>query len=119
MQIADLIATLKIESTPRGARIMVLPFVQARHGFIVDTEENRELPECGVVIALGPGGTAPESGRPIPVVSTVGDVVWFGKYAGLLTACETPMGPAKVFLMQEASSWRCTTTTRGRRIGRG
>lgn len=102
MQITELIDSLKLEPLPRGARLMVLPFVQARHGFLIDTEENRENPESGIVLRVGPGGVSAETGRAIPVVSTVGEIVWFGKYAGLLTDCESPMGPIKVYLMQES-----------------
>ena len=97
-----LIDRLKLEPTPRGARLMVLPLVRAHSGLIIDAEENREKPECGIVIRLGPGGVAPESGRSIPVVSQLGQVVWYGKYAGLLTDAETAFGTIPVYLMQES-----------------
>src|SRR4051812_26621885 len=74
---------LKIPQTPRGNRILVLPLVQAGSSFILDMEENREKPEKGLVIAIGPGGLGAQTGRPIPVEASVGELVCYGKYAGM------------------------------------
>jgi co-chaperonin GroES (HSP10) len=74
---------LKIHQLPRGNRLLVLPLVKAGSSILIDMEENREQPEKGLVIAVGPGGVGAETGRPITVDSTVGELVAYGKYAGM------------------------------------
>lgn len=98
------LSQLKVDWEPRYDRIVVLPFVQAtqtQSGIIV-TDENREKPEQGIVLAVGPGGVAPETGRPITVVSTKGEIVTYGKYAGLKFEVPGPDGKAlPVFIMRD------------------
>lgn len=74
---------LQIKQFPRGNRLLVLPLVKAGSSILIDMEENREQPEKGLVIAVGPGGVGPETGRPISVDSTTGELVAYGKYAGM------------------------------------
>lgn len=74
---------LKLPQQPRSGRILVLPLVKAGSSILIDMEENRELPEKGLVVAVGAGGVGPETGRPIPVEAVVGELVAYGKYAGL------------------------------------
>lgn len=93
---------LTFPQKPRGDRLFVIPLVQARRGQIIDMEENRERPVRGVVIAVSDGGQAPETGRPIVVETEVGELIDFGKYAGLAYELEGPTGPVKVFIMRDA-----------------
>jgi co-chaperonin GroES (HSP10) len=74
---------LKIDQIPRGNRILVLPLVKAGSTMILDMEENREQPEKGLVLEIGPGGVGAETGRPIPVDASIGELVAYGKYSGL------------------------------------
>lgn len=96
---------LKTHWKPRGDMLLVLPFVKAGTYSILDAGENREQPEKGVVLAVGPGGVGPETGRPVPIVSRVGDPVCFGKYAGNNWEIPGPEGdrrPVKVFIMRDS-----------------
>lgn len=87
---------------PRGAGLFVLPLLEARRGLLIDMEENRERPLKGVVIAISEGGTAPETGRPLEILSKVGDLVDFGKYAGLAYQLDGPGDkPIKAFIMRD------------------
>jgi co-chaperonin GroES (HSP10) len=74
---------LKIPQVPRGNRILVLPLVKAGSSFLIDAGENREEPEKGLVIAIGKGGVGAETGHPIAVEASVGELVCYGKYSGL------------------------------------
>ena len=82
---------LAITMRPRGAGLIVVPLLEARRGLLVDMEENREKPLKGIVVAKSAGGTAPETGRPLEILSAVGDLVAFGKYAGLVYHFEVPV----------------------------
>lgn len=83
---------LTITMRPRGAGLFVLPLLEARRGLLIDMEENRERPLKGIVVAKSDGGTAPETGRPLEILSNVGDLIDFGKYAGLAYHLEGPPG---------------------------
>lgn len=74
---------LQIPQTPRGNRLLVLPLVKAGSSIVISMEENREQPERGLVIAVGPGGVGVKTGNPVPVESKVGELVCYGKYAGM------------------------------------
>jgi chaperonin GroES len=98
-------ALLKLATwAPQYDRVMVLPFVKAtasRAG-LVQPGENREKPEMGVVIAVGPGGIAPESGRPVVVMAQPGEIVLYGKYAGQAIDSEDAAGdPLDLFIMRD------------------
>ena len=96
---------LRIPQVPRGGRLLVLPLVKAGSSFILDTEENREQPEKGLVIAVGPPGVGPESGRLIQVDARLGELVCYGKYAGLKFAIRHEIGgyatDLTVFVMRD------------------
>ncbi|MGE3278118.1 MAG: hypothetical protein AB7O67_23660 [Vicinamibacterales bacterium] len=70
---------------PRNDNIAVLPLAEADRtaGGIVLAETVRERPQKGVVVAIGPGLYDPERERVLPVETAVGDLVVFGKYAGV------------------------------------
>lgn len=75
------------ESTwqPKHDQIIVRPLTSADRtlsGLLIIPEEHRERPQTGVVLAIGPGIYAQDSGRFVPVSSRVGDLVAFGRYAG-------------------------------------
>lgn len=93
---------IAIPQTPRGNRLLVLPLAKASAGTILDMEENRELPEKGLVLAVGPGGFGAETGQPIPVEATVGELVCYGKYAGMKVEIAGPdEKPLKLFIMRD------------------
>lgn len=99
---------LTIPQKPRGNKILVLPLVQAGLGFLIDAEDNREHPEKGLVLKVGPGAVAVESGRAIPVESRVGELVAYGKYAGQKWEVDGPAAadgrrqPVTVFIMSDS-----------------
>jgi chaperonin GroES len=70
--------------TPRGDILLVLPLVAADRtaGGLVIPDAHRERPQTGLVLAVGPGLHAPDTGALVPVLSQVGDLVTFGAYAG-------------------------------------
>jgi co-chaperonin GroES (HSP10) len=90
---------------PRYDRIFVLPLLHATasENRLIVAGENRELPESGIVVAIGPGGLAPESGREVHVVAQPGDLVLFGKYAGQDTAVPrvTDIAPPRLIVMRD------------------
>lgn len=88
---------------PRGDRIVVLPFVQAGSSFLLNMEENREKPERGIVIEIGPGATGAETGRFTAVEAQVGQLVCYGKYAGLKFEVSGPDNyPVDVYIMRDS-----------------
>jgi co-chaperonin GroES (HSP10) len=91
-----------IDAQPRGGRILVVPFLKATSGTIIDTAENTQQLEPGVVVAIGPTGYGPESGRPIPVLSKEGDVVYYGKFSGQPFDLPGPRGPVPALVMDDA-----------------
>ena len=99
---------LTITTKPRGAGLFVIPLLEARRGLVIDMEENRERPLKGIVVATSDGGTAPETGRPLEILSKVGDLAEFGKYAGLAYQLEGPPGPdgdprlIKAYIMRDS-----------------
>ena len=75
----------KINLRPLGDRVIVEPFSDHERGketksgiFIPDTAE-RERPEQGVVVAVGPGKVN-DRGELSPLTLKVGDTVLFKKY---------------------------------------
>lgn len=79
----DVIDSLNLKARPKGLNLFVLPLVQASQTFLVDAGENRELPEPGIVVAVGPGRYGSVSGALVPVDSQIGELVWFGKWSGI------------------------------------
>ena len=77
--------TKKINLRPLGDRVIVLPTSEHERGketksgiFIPETTE-KERPEQGVVVAVGPGKVTDE-GKCVAVTLKVGDKVLFTKY---------------------------------------
>lgn len=77
---------MEMEILPLGDRLKVLPLVPratTRNGILMpEATAERERPMEGVVLALG-RGRALESGAVVPLECQLGDVVQFGKYAGI------------------------------------
>lgn len=96
--------TLNLTSTlkPRADNLIVLPLLKASSSFLIDTSENREQPERGLVLDVGPGGVGPETGRPVTVISQRGELVCFGRYAGMAWEIPGPKGPVKVLILRDA-----------------
>lgn len=69
---------------PLGDRIVVrrLESEEVSQGGIIIPDKAREKPMRGKVVALG-GGNLLDSGKVIPIDLKIGDVVLFGKYAGV------------------------------------
>lgn len=92
---------ISVAQQPRPTRLIVLPLIQASHSFLVDMEEDRELPMMGLVLACGGDGVGPETGEHIPQLSKVGELVCFGKFSGLKWMLSGQRGPVKVFIMND------------------
>lgn len=69
---------------PLGDRVLVKPLSKEEtqttsFGIIIPETVNKERPEQGTVVAVGPGKRA-EDGKTVPVAVAVGDRVLFSKY---------------------------------------
>jgi chaperonin GroES len=99
---------LDVKWRPRGDRLLVLPLLQATasaDGLILLADSNRERPMHGIVLAVGPGGVGPETGRPVPMTSQVGELIAFGRYAGLDFEVSHPdKGQIKVLIMRDVEA---------------
>jgi co-chaperonin GroES (HSP10) len=101
--------TVNFPWEPVDDRVVVLPLLQATPSAegsagLVLTDQNRERPMIGIVLVAGPGGVAPETGYPVAVNSTAGQLVAFGRYAGLDFEAATPAGHLKVLIMRDCDA---------------
>lgn len=101
--------TVQFPWEPVDDRVVVLPLLQATPSAegsagLVLTDQNRERPMIGIVLVAGPGGLAPETGRPVPVNSVAGQLVAFGRYAGLDFEAATLAGHLKVLIMRDCDA---------------
>lgn len=76
----------KIEFEAVGDRVIVKVSEEEQKtasGILVTVRDavNKDLPQCGEVVALGKGGTFPECPDPTTVFK-LGDFVYFNRYAG-------------------------------------
>lgn len=77
----------KIDFDPVGDRVIVKVKedgeVKTQSGLIISVrdEANKELPQCGEIVALGTGGTFPDCPDPSKIFK-IGDVIYFNRYAG-------------------------------------
>lgn len=99
MRLDDL--NLTILDEPAGNNVLVVPFIQAIQSTILLTDKNREKPECGIVIKCGAGGIGSETGREVPVLSQIGQLAWFGRYAGLAFDVQGQAGPVPALIMRD------------------
>lgn len=103
MTVDALIASLSFKLLPRQDYVLVLPFAKATSGLIIQTAENREEPEAGIVLAVGPGKVGRESGSFTPVEAHIGEIVWYGRYAGVDFSVMGPAGPVRTLLMIDST----------------
>jgi chaperonin GroES len=84
---------------PLGDQILVRPLVSPDRtaGGLFVPDESRERPQRGVVVAVGAGAPAELTGQLRPVSVTLGDLVAFGKYAGV----EHDFNGQRVLLMRD------------------
>ena len=79
------VAKNKAGIMPLGERVLVKPFTAEQmgkitsFGIIIPETVDKEKPEQGVVIAVGPGKKT-EDGKVVPLSVKVGDKVLFSKY---------------------------------------
>lgn len=78
----DLTSTWK----PSGDQVLVFPLTATSRlasNLIIAPDAHRERPHTGIVLAVGPGLLSPYFGGPLPIGVQVGQLVAFGKYAGM------------------------------------
>jgi chaperonin GroES len=65
-------------------RVLIKPAAaeEKTKGGIIIPDTAKEKPQKGVVVAVGPGKYAEQTGNLIPLKQKVGDVVLYGKYSG-------------------------------------
>ena len=70
--------------TPLGDRVLVLPLdkseIKSASGIIIPETVDKERPDQGKVVAVGPGKYDEDGERRIPLSVKVGDTVMFSKY---------------------------------------
>ena len=74
----------KTSVKPLGDRVIIqeLSAEETRGGIIIPDTANKEKPQQGTVIAVGPGRISETSGDRIAPEVKKGDTVLFGKYSG-------------------------------------
>lgn len=90
-----------VADQPRGDRIVVLPILKGSANIIVDMSENREQPEKGVVLAVRPGAVGSETGRFVPVLSQRGNLVSYGRNAGMGFQIVAPQAELAPLIMRD------------------
>ncbi len=73
--------TERLSISPLGDRVVVLPLAKedmTASGILIPDSANREKPEQGTVVAVGPGKY--DDGALVPMSTKVGDTVLFSKY---------------------------------------
>lgn len=77
----------KTNIKPLGDRVLLEPYSEKEEKgktdsgiYLPDTAE-KERPQKGAVIAVGPGKTSEETGKIIPLSVKVGQIVLFSKYS--------------------------------------
>ena len=65
-------------------RVLIKPAAaeEKTKGGIIIPDTAKEKPQKGVVVAVGPGKYAEQTGNLIPLKQKIGDVVLYGKYSG-------------------------------------
>jgi chaperonin GroES len=68
---------------PLSDRVVLEPISveeKTASGIVLPDTAEKERPEQGKVVAIGPGKVVPEIGKRVPMTIKVGDVVLFTKY---------------------------------------
>jgi len=68
----------------------------SKHGIIISTGKDKAF--MGTVVKVGPGKRTEDGRDRLPMTVRVGDIVVFGKYAGM----ETSLNDSKLLVMKEA-----------------
>lgn len=102
--VSELIASLNVLDLPAQDELIVLPLVKANRNLIVAVGEEREKPLRGIVLRVGPGGVAPETGRPVTMTRRVGELVLFGRYAGQSIDIDCSLGTIEAYLMRDVEA---------------
>lgn len=68
----------------------------SKHGIIISTGKDKAF--MGTVVKVGPGQRTEDGRGRLPMTVSVGDVVVFGKYAGM----ETKLNDEELLVMKEA-----------------
>ncbi len=95
-------ARIKAPVQPLGDRVLLKPLTQEQmgtrstFGIIIPETVDKEKPEQGTVVAVGPGKRA-ENGSLVPVSVAVGDRVVFSKYG----FDEVKVGGVEYYLVSE------------------
>ena len=65
-------------------RVLVKPAAaeEKTAGGIIIPDTAKEKPQRGIIVAVGPGKYAEQTGNLIPVKQKVGDTILYGKYSG-------------------------------------
>ena len=65
-------------------RVLIKPAAaeEKTKGGIIIPDTAKEKPQKGIVVAVGPGKYAEQTGNLIPLKQKIGDVVLYGKYSG-------------------------------------
>jgi chaperonin GroES len=84
---------------PLGDRVIVEAMTQetSKSGIIIPDTANKEKPQQGKVVAVGPGRLSDNGERLSPEVKE-GDVVLFGKYSGT----EIEVGSNELLILRES-----------------
>ena len=84
---------------PLGDRVIVKAMTQetSKSGIIIPDTANKEKPQQGKVVAVGPGRLSDNGERLSPEVKE-GDVVLFGKYSGT----EIEVGSNELLILRES-----------------
>lgn len=84
---------------PLGDRVIVEAMTQetSKSGIIIPDTANKEKPQQGKVVAVGPGRLSDTGERLSPEVKE-GDVVLFGKYSGT----EIEVGSNELLILRES-----------------
>ncbi len=84
---------------PLGDRVIVEAMTQetSKSGIIIPDTANKEKPQQGKVVAVGPGRLSDSGERLSPEVKE-GDVVLFGKYSGT----EIEVGSNELLILRES-----------------
>jgi chaperonin GroES len=68
---------------PLSDRVLLEPISaeeKTKSGIIIPETVEKERPEQGKVVAVGPGKVIPELGKRVPINIKIGDIVLFTKY---------------------------------------
>lgn len=93
--------SMKIGVTPLGDRVIVAPIPKetvTSFGIVIPETTDKERPDTGVVVAVGPG-KRDDSGKLVPLGVKVGQKVLFSKYG----PDEIKIGDKEYYVISESN----------------